>query len=1253
MFSCKIRAVFILFSIFYSTTTVTTAEREIYVSPSGNDSSNCSKDTQCQTLDRALSLASGLNSTRIIASKGNYSLKTSYNFTRIATFGLLGVGSSRDDVQITCDVNVSLAFTLSENITFDGVTFRKCGGWHRSLFGAKKNYPNLKGAFFKTALDFRYCRNLKISSVEISLSPGLGANLYDVGGVVDFTNSLFTDNYAANDNNYVRWESVTEIGSYVYSGGGVYFILNPYGSETVNVTPSEHDSYQHNNKYMFKNCQFLRNKALWSNTTEEHELNTPELPYSRGGGLAIYFRGNASGCTIEINSCVFAGNKAEWGAGLQVEMKDNTENNSLVMESTEFRENHAVFAGGGARLGNLPFKGVQLRLNVFTIRNCSFVRNKAIWGGGTSLYGTTIPRKCTKHTDPSVIQFYFHRCDWVENVGNVGAALGAFLHNENEDQIGPEIPYRVCFDNDTMIRSNEVLLLNHDLTIGQGSFNSVEVPLVFKNNATFLNNTQSALVLDGSTIEVYDKLDFISNTGYRGGAIAMYGRSRIILNESSTLNFEENKCDDKGGALYIQAPGPPLVSFNATGTNLHACFFGYSVSTVDYDDWNTTVIFKGNNASLGTSVYATTLRNCLRAGESRRHNDVLNWTFVKWESVAQKKSFLLGEVATDPVDMIHIKTDWEVAPGEDFNATLQLFDEVRNPVPGIVDVRINSSSVRLINPSSLFLTTNGTITHIRLRGETGIPFSVELNYMGSQLLRKMIQNVTLKSCYAGFRFSQESLSCECMNRTDEYARGVSRCGADRKTVYVKTGYWAGNVNDTFVTYFCPTGYCNSSFSNTTEYLYIEGHVCNQTRNQTSVLCGECKDKYSITIGSEECRDTCSYLHLFYLVPFCVGLLLIVVIIMLIDLDFCTGYLNAWLYAYQIVKLLTPDGFEFDPFIEFVIAFTNFRVQVGDHSFCLAKGLDDADKLMIMYAIPTYTLLVVVVLKKLVDARPDWCFSQRVKGPFRAICTILVLCYTDITGISLKILHPAKVGSKTVLYDNGGLEFFRGKHLWYGIVAIIYILVFVLPFPLLLLFRPFLTQGLRPVLNLNRWNPFFEPFQGCLKNQYRWCAAFYFLCRLGILAIHTYMPAGFIKRIVLEGICILILVTFAFLRPYKEAGDVKEGENSYEWINRSDVVLLTTLSLIAVISSPIDSSYPTTKQQKHALQIVVRIVSYVPLAVLLVLAYRVLKSYCTENRFPPDDETLPIMSETSDTQSSNRPTPETSITHQSTRGVHTS
>ena len=1227
------------------------AEREIYVSPRGNDSSFCPKDDPCRTIDKGLSLASELNSTRIILAKGNYTMKDSHNFTGMTSFGLFGNGSNRDDVRITCDANVSLSFIFSENISFEGIKLRKCGGWHHSTVGMKKHYPDLRGAKFKTALDFRYCRNLHISNVEISSSPGLGANLYDVAGFVNFTDSVFADNKASKDNRSDKVSGWEPHAKYVYSGGGVFILLNRYGSNTVNVTPSEHNSYEHDNQYLFTNCQFLRNEARWSRNSEYKDLNTPELPFSSGGGMAMYFHGNASRCKVAIQACKFIDNQASWGGGLQIETKERTENNSFVIEGTTFLGNKADLADGGARIGNTPEKDAQLILNQFNVTYCTFANNVAVWGGGASVFGTTFPRKCEKYTDHAVTttqfyQFYFNECRLQNNHGNIGAAMGLYLYNYNEDQIGPQMPYRVCFD-DSLFVSNEVHVLKHDLTIGQGALYSMQVPLVFKTNTKFLNNSKSALVLDGSTLAVHDKLEFFNNTGFRGGAIAMYGRSRIIFYENSNLTFDGNSCEDRGGAMYIQAPGPPMVSFNATGTNIYTCFFSYFKSSVDYNNWNTTVIFKGNTSphnAPGNSVYATTLKSCWQAGENRNKNTVFRWKFVKFRNLPKNFTNFSGEVGTDPVDIQLVKSDWEVAPGEVFDATVKLFDEVRNLVPGIVDIVINPSTVGLHRPSSLFLTT-GKITNITLHGREESRFYVELNCIGSQLLRKVLQNVKLKPCYAGFQFSNTTHLCECMKSKsfptlEQQARGISRCTSDRKGVLVKQGYWAGEVNRTFSTCICPYGYCNSSDFASYEYRYVKNQVCYQGRNQSSVLCGQCDGTHTITIGSEKCEKGCTYWHLFLLIPFGVVLLLLVMGIMMIDLDVFTGYLNAWLYSYQVMKLLAPAGFRFNPFSEFLIALSNMQIAVGGYSFCLVKHWDDADKLVVMYARPVFVIATVVVLAKIVGSFPNWYFSKRVKAPFRGICTILVLCYMNVTYISIKILRYANLGTKTVLFVNGDIEYFRGKHLYYGLVAIFFVVVFVLPFPLFLLFRPFLTNGLRPVLNLNRWNPFFDALQSCFKDQYRWCAAFYFICRLGILLISTFMPASPVKRLLLEGFCIFILLIFAILRPYKEARDVRGDEKSYEWMYISDVVLLTTLSFIAVVSSPIDNSSALTDGVKDAFKIMLNVLSCVPVAVLLVVACGVVRKYLPACKGPLEDvpilsvtsasSRLPSISETSDT-----------------------
>ncbi|KAJ7363215.1 hypothetical protein OS493_011496 [Desmophyllum pertusum] len=748
-----------------------------------SDSPNCrNRSEPCQSLDFAISLARrlGANSTQISAEKGNYTLAKSYKFTNVESFGLVGQGLHPEDVEITCATNVSLSFVFSDNIFFEGIKLQKCGGWHRSSAGAKKPYRGLKGVNFKAALDFRYCRNIRLVNVEISSSPGLGVNCYDCGGLVNFTHSVFSDNTALYSNATFMNESpnakrsLNGVKDYVYSGGGVYLALDPYGHNTVNVTPSEHDSYQHNNTYIFRNCRFLRNEAVWLNASSERDfVDTPELPFSRGGGLAIFFRSNASGCTVGIKSCVFTSNRAQWGGGLMVEMRERTGNNIFIMEDTWFDSNNGLLAGGGARMGNL-IKGDGRRLNTFTVNNCSFVNNTAIWGGGTSIYGTSIPG-ITKHID--ITQFFFTRCHWFDNTGTVGAAIGAFLSNQNEDQIGPDVPYHISF-NGSMFLRNQVIRMQELVTIGEGALYSVEVPLIFRGNVTFINNSKSAVALDGSTMEIHDNVYFINNRGFRGGAVAMYGRSRIIFNEASYLLFQGNQCEDKGGALYIYAPGPPSVGFNATGTNTHICFFGYSDSSVDYDDWKTKVVFQGNKApyyAAGNSVYATTLKNCRQAGEPRQNNSVLRWKFVEFKDASGKRTSLTKEVTTDPVNIEYDSTDWEVAPSEVFNASVTLLDEIGNSVVGIVNVKIVPSSVILFTSSPLFI-ANGSISYLTLIGKTGENFSVELSFMGRQVLTETITDLSLKDCNPGFK--PKNKRCVCMASTND---GISRCKSDGKT----------------------------------------------------------------------------------------------------------------------------------------------------------------------------------------------------------------------------------------------------------------------------------------------------------------------------------------------------------------------------------------------------------------------------------------------------------------------------------------
>ena len=1204
---------------------------QIYVSPSGNDSQGCGKRIwPCKSLDVAFAIVlngtGGANSTLISAANGNYTLTKSFSFTNVNTFALVGEGSrSADEVRITCEPNVSLSFILCQNIAFEAFMLHGCGGWRESTVGVNKSAhagQSHQGIKFRTALDFRYCRNARFTNIEISSSPGLGVNLYDVGGLISFTDCVLTDNKALSVNKSSNGpvQGFIEEG-FVYSGGGIYMILNQYGDNVVNVTPSEHDSFQHNNTYIFRNCHFLRNNASGWNLSHKHDIidNPGPSQFSVGGGLAINFRGNASNCITKIESCVFLGNHAVWGGGLQVETRNEVKNNHFAIGNTSFQYNTGLLAGGGVRMGNLLQRGASEPLNTFTFDNCSFLNNSGIWGGGMSLYGTSVlcGINCAKHKT----QFIFNHSTWCGNNGTVGAALATMLADQNDVQIGPEMPYSISFK-DCLFSSNQVVKLEEGVTIGEGALFSDQVRLTFQG-AIFINNTNTALSLDGSTVEIFDnyKVNFTNNKGYRGGAVAMRGLSRVIFQKNSELIFYNNSCEHKGGALYIESAGSPLVDFNATGVNTHECFFGYTDEKADFNNWKTSVIFQGNRAvddGKGNSVYATTLRNCRTPGESREKNAVLEWKFIHFKTLNGTKTSRDSEVATDAIDMNYERSNWVVAPGEAFTATVKLIDEIGNSVVGIVDVDIdfpeNSSPVKLNTTSSLFL-TDGHISHLRLAGKPRSSFTVSLRYIGRQVLVEAIPNITMRSCHEGF--ISVGSSCVCMDSSDE---GVARCNSDGKTVYLKQGYWAGKVDGKFVTHRCPAHYCNFTESVIPgEYQYISGQVCKGERDQNSLLCGQCKPGYSVLFGNEKCSNSCTNRWLWMIIVYVIALFMMTCFVLLVNPNLSSGHLNACLYSYQIMKILPPQGFTFDPFIEFLVALCNLQIHTA-HGICFASGLNNADKLIIMAAVPVVEIVVLMLLTILYplwrralqslydrlqhsECCPGACrnaflrwlsncwesFNERGENGFAyAFCTIAVLCYVDITRISLQLLHPAKVGNQTVLFADGNMKFFSNSlHILYGTIAIA-LMLGVICVPVIFIFCTGSNRNL-------------EPLRACYKTGRHPFVAFYLGCRVLLLIISTYVPDGPLKCALLQFCCFLFSFTIAVARPYREGARGNEAENQGEaadeavqnrWINESDLVILTTLGAIVVLSSPI--SCGVSKSIENGLIVGVKILAYVPL-----------------------------------------------------------
>ena len=1170
----------------------------------GTDISACWNETTvpCLTLNYALEHVSNATFVQLRSGSYSYNLTEHFNFTGMREIGLIGDEESAS-VSVDCHQNGSLSFENSENITLQRISLRNCGGLHNSTtgdaFGKHSHIPFLSAVFLSD------CKDVVVDNCSIVQSPGIGLNMYDVGGDVRISHSRFDSNQPLN--------STAE--DIAIAGGGVYIEFTYKSKTKIPAFPSDlkltlAPKFDNNNRYAFNNCTFRDNfaKDQKFSTSIANPHGNDHIPFGRGGGLSIFVKGVAQNNLIQITDCHFEGNRALWGGGLFIEFQDEVQNNTLEVKNCNFTNNNASYAGGAIRSGTIAHSDArQLLVNQVRCEDCLFTSNSAVLGGGVSHHGIG---SLVRVINNKSLHIEFINCRWTNNTATMGSAIGLagealVIGSQDLTSKGPRLVHSIILE-DCNVTNNPIVLTEDGNVIGQGAIYSYSVPVIFKGVVNIESNNNTAMVTENVMLHVVGNVTFRNNVGGQGGALGLYGTSVIMLMPHSNLNFFNNIARQQGGAIYVRDSGPPVVAFKTTELDTRPCFILYnnSFSLDKVTEWKTKVIFKGNRALAsggGDSVYASTLQGCRQVGQPRINNESLEWpNVIKYLDYNTSPK---EQISTDPVLIKLNEREWAVSPSEVFTASVELIDEKNSSAFGIVNLTItddDGGGAKLGTTSNLFLIPGDShkINNLTLLGKEHSRFKVQASTVAGRVVQHSSKIVDLKDCFPGFKQYDHTHTCTCM---EKHEAGIFNCSADTKYVFLKRGYWGGTKDHKFSTYPCPPHYCNYS-KHDAVFQYSSDTMCTEGRNGSSVLCGACKSSYSVNLGDEHCTDECVNSHLWLLLVFFIVTLLLVLVVLRIELDIFTTYLNAWLYSYQIITFLLQSGQYLDPVISFVIGVANWRVKgVGT---CLFSGMTNLQKLGINYILPSYVLLLLFILAKIAKCRPACYINRNVS---RAFCTLLVLCYTNVTMISCNIIHYVPIQGRWVLYADGNIDFTRDwkKHLPFTIIACLWFILFVIFVPLVLLFTPWF---LRRFQFLNNFRLFFDTFQKCFKDEYRWFAAFYFLCRIYILFIALYVPFSPLKRSILEVSCVIFVVMCLYLRPYKSNQD---GNEDYNWLNTLDAVLLTNLCFVVIFSSSIISD--ASRSVQIGLEKTVNVLAYVPLVYLFCLVcYNGWNYFCPRN-----------------------------------------
>ena len=832
-------------------------------------------------------------------------------------------------------------------------------------------------------------------------------------------------------------------------------------------------------------------------------------------------------CTSQRTNVIFSGhssvtfttNTAEKGGTVAFS------NSNVTIEeysTVTFDSNIAEYSNGGAF--------VCFNNSIVTIRgnsNITFNNNKASQSGG-AIYS-------------------YNRC----KITFKGNSTSSFIKNTARDNGGAIVSTQLS---DITFEGNSTIMFDGNQADNGGTFYFTNSTITFKDTSMISFNNNSALyggavsANDHSNITVTGNsvLLFANNEASQsGGAGYFSSHCNVIMEEDAMVTFDNNKAL-QGGSLCFNDRTNFLSKENFTVFfNNNVAIVGGGAATVLTNSTftlqdNITINFSNNHAHYGAAMFLDA-----SAVINSSHKSSINFT----NNIAR----IVGNSIYQDVDDLCNRsclTDRVVGISTEFIATppneLQFYDPaicidndndtqcnsyyVQNVMLGsdiaipacvlnhynhsvestqfLVGSEINQNYI-ISGPKQILIGCNDTfkgisiISNQLLSKSTNFSVSINLNVDHNPDWKQISVTliVELSQCHPGFWQSSKSHKCECYNAND-----IVFCSGSNSTI--QRGYWYGSVTGKPTVTFCPINYCNFTCCETSNGYYhlspVRNDQCRSHRSGTA--CGSCTHGYTLSFDSTECVSiqscTAGQTVLVILLTVTYWIVIVILVFAIMYYKVGIGYLYCVTYYYSIVDIVLSQNLQASRglylTVSIISSFSKITPQfLGE--LCLTTGMSGIDQQFIHYIHPSAVILIIVIIILLARKSPRFtAFISR--GIIHVICLLLLLSYTSIASTSLLLMRSLTFLDidKVYTYLSPDIEYFHGRHLAYGIVALLCSVSIVSGLPLLLTLQPILNKN----FNFVKIKPLLDQFQGCYKDNYRCFAGYYMICRLVIMTIIT-------------------------------------------------------------------------------------------------------------------------------------------------------
>ena len=917
-------------------------------------------------------------------------------------------------------------------------------------------------------------------------------------------------------------------------------------------------------------------------TIEEYStvmFNSNIAEYSNGGAFVCF---NNSIVTNRGNSNVtFNNNKAGQSGGAihsynmcKIAFKDNS--------TTSFIKNTARDNGGAIlsnQLSEITFEGNS------TIK---FDGNIADNGGAFYFTNSTITSK-----DTSMISFYNNNARQNGGVGCISLySKGIFEGNttikfdNNIAELNAGVLYSI--QSKILFKGNSVLKLTHNKVTSNGGafyfdynsdvFFSQFTNIIFSHNSALYGGAVSANDHSKITVTGNSMLSFVNNEASQSGGAGYFSYyCNVIMEQDAMVTFDDNKALQGGAATVLTNSTFTLqddVTINFINSHAQyggAIFLDTSAVMVNSSDKNS-ITFTNNIARIvGNSIYQDIVDSCKSSCLTNRIVGVCN-EFIA--TPPNELKFYDPAICIDDDNDTQCNSYYvqDIMLGSDIVIPACVFDHYNHSVePTQFLIQSESNSNYNISGSQQVLIGCNKFKGISILGNQlssnstnfslTIKLKVEHNPDWKQISVTLV--VELSECHLGFWHSSESQQCECYNAND-----IVFCSGSSSTI--KRGYWFGSVTGKPTVTFCPINYCNFTCCETSNRYYhlspVRNDQCRSHRSGTA--CGSCTDGYTLSFDSTDCVsvESCTAGQTVLVILLTVTYLIVMVILVFAIMYYKVGigYLYCITYYYSIVDILLSQHLQASRGLFLTVSIMSSFSKITPQflgELCLTTGMSGIDQQFIHYIHPTAVVLIIVLISLL--ARKSTRFTAIIsRGIIHVICLLLLLSYTSIASTSLLLMRSLTFHQidKVYTYLSPDIEYFHGRHLAYGIVALLCSISIVPGLPLLLTLQPILNHK----FNFVKIKPLLDQFQGCYKDDYRCFAGYYMICRLVIIIIIIANSSNeLVASYVLIVACVIIALIHVMMKPYNN-----EILNKFDGVVLQLIILISTLPLLDDFDSPL-------------------------------------------------------------------------------------